>query len=338
MSSSIFWHFARKLVPWLVAIAGYVVLATLIVRWDVQRTGEAGGDFGADLYSIYMQLFFEPTSALPKAPVARLVFWVTPLLGVLLLARGALRVGASVFDVEERRRLWVKIMSDRMQGHIIVCGLGHVGIRVVESLKKLGVDVIALDRRPTESFGPVAERLGVPVKYGDVRHDEVLLAAGIARARAVVCATDDDLTNLEVSIDAKRFNPSIRVVMRVFDQRVAGKLGAALDLEQTFSTSAMAGPLIALQAISDGVVGVYRPSSGELRVAMELTAPESWVGKTVSACEDAIDGRVVSVRKKDGAAARAKHDAIVASGDAMTIDLPASNIAKLEAEAGGAPA
>ena len=329
MTSSIFWHFVRRFVPWLVAIAAYLVVATAIVRWDVQRCGEVGGDFGADLYGMYMQLFFEPTSALPKAPIARLVFWVTPLLGVLLLARGVVRVGASVFDVEERRRLWVKIMSDRMNGHIIVCGLGHVGIRVVESLKKLGADVIAIDRRASESFAPVAERLGVPVQFGDVRHDDVLIEAGIERARAVVCATDDDLANLEVSIDAKRFNPGIRVIMRVFDQRVAGKLGAALDLDQTFSTSALAGPLIALQAISDGVVGVYRPSSSEVRVDMELTAPPSWIGKTVAACEDAIDGRIVSVSKKEGPTRRATHDAIVALGDVLTLDLPASNIAKL---------
>src|SRR5688572_10124930 len=113
LGSPIFWHFTRKIVPWLVALLGYLIVATIIVRWDVERRGDPLADFGLDLYGMYTQLFFEPTQNLPRAPIARIVFWVTPLLGVGLLLRGVIRVGSSLFDLEERRKLWVKIMSDR---------------------------------------------------------------------------------------------------------------------------------------------------------------------------------------------------------------------------------
>lgn len=323
VTSPIFWHFVRKLLPWLAAIGVYIVVATLIVRWDTARTGEARADFGADLYGLYTQLFFEPTSSLPAAPVARVVFWITPILGVLLFVRGIVRVGASVFDVEERRKLWVAIMSERMNEHVIVCGLGHVGIRIVESLRGLGISVVAIERKPDESFAQAVEKLGVPVMYGDARRDELLVEAGVRRARAVVCATDDDLTNLEVSLDAKRENPNIRVVMRVFDQRVAGKIGDALDLEETFSTAALAGPLVALQAISDGVLGAYRLPSGDLRVDIEISAPSPWWGKNVAACEDELDGRVVGVRRPKASLERARHDTTIREGDVLTLDVPA---------------
>ena len=193
VTTPIFWHFAGRLVPWLGATATYLLAATLLVRWDMARTGEPRGDFGADLYGMYTQLFFEPTGALPHAPFARTVFWITPLFGVALLVRGLVRVGASIFDVDERRRLWVKIMTDRMKGHVVVCGLGHVGIRVVESLRGLRAELVAIELRPSESFAADIERLGIPVLYGDARRDELLLEAGIRRAKAVVCATDDDL-------------------------------------------------------------------------------------------------------------------------------------------------
>lgn len=329
VTSPIFWHFARKMVPWLIAIAAYLVIATSVVRWDMRRVGEKGPDFGADLYGMYTQLFFEPTENLPRAPVARLVFWITPILGVLLLVRGVVRVGASVFDVDERRKLWVKIMSDRMKEHIVVCGLGHVGIRIVESLKALGVDVVAIERRQAESFAANAEKLSVPVLYGDARQDDVLVQAGIGRARAVVCATDDDLTNLEVALDAKRENPSVRVVMRVFDQRVAGKIGTALALEETFSPAALAGPLVALQALSNGVLGVYRLSNGDLRVDMEIGTPKAWWGTTVAECEDAIDGRIVGVSREGRTLDRPRHDTRLAKGDVLTLDLPAQSVPKL---------
>lgn len=323
------WHFARRLAPWLAALVAYLFVATALVRWDMAQHGEALGDFGADLYAVYTQVFFQPTHELPHAPIARFVYWVTPLLGVGLLLRGLTRVGATLFDAEERRKLWVKIMSERMKDHTIVCGLGHVGIRVVESLHELGTPVVAIERTKDDRFAERVTELGVPILYGDVRRDTLLIEAGVKNARAVVCATDDDLTNLEVAIDAKRYNPNIRVIVRIFDQRVAEKMRAALDVDETFSTSALSGPLVALQATEPGVRGVYRLEDGSLRVGMEVAAPRDWWGKTVAACEDLIDGRVTGVKKAAGALARARHDTKIAEGDVVTLDLPAASVAKV---------
>ncbi|CAN5923949.1 hypothetical protein BH11MYX4_BH11MYX4_31940 [soil metagenome] len=49
VSSAIFWHFARKIAPWLAVIAVYLVVATLVVRWAMAREGEPTVDFGAEL-------------------------------------------------------------------------------------------------------------------------------------------------------------------------------------------------------------------------------------------------------------------------------------------------
>src|SRR5688572_17547504 len=160
---------------------------------------------------MYTQLFFEPTEALPKAPIARLVFWVTPIFGVFLIAEGIVKIGSSLLNQEARRALWVRIMSERMLDHVIVIGLGHVGYRVVESLLKLGQPVVAIERKE-DSFLESVRAMKVPVFFGDARRDELLVEAGIERARAIVCATDDDLANLEVALDAKRMNADVRVV------------------------------------------------------------------------------------------------------------------------------
>lgn len=329
MSTLVFWHFARRIAPWLLALVAYLFVATTLVRWDMARHDEIRGDFGADLYGMYMQVFFEPTRELPRSTLARVVFWITPLLGVGLLLRGVDRVGASLFDAEERRKLWVKIMSERMKDHTIVCGLGHVGIRVVESLQQLGRPVVAIEKSRGESFATVAEKHGIPILYGDARHDALIIEAGVERARAIVCGTNDDLANLEVAIDAKRYNPKIRVVLRIFDQRVADKMRAALDVDETFSTSALSGPLVALQATEPGVRGVYRLEDGSLRVDMEVPAPARWWGRTVSACEDVIDGRIVGIKKPKGGFTRARHDMKLEEGDVVTLDLPAETVTKV---------
>lgn len=332
VSSLVFWHFGKKVAPWVFATVLYLGLATTAVRWDMGRNHEPVLDFGAQLYGITTQLFFEPTQSLPESSFSRLVFWLTPVFGALLLVRGLIRVGATLFDAEERRRLWVKIMSDRMDEHIVVCGLGHVGVRVVESLKDLGERVVAIERREIESFGAQVAAMGIPVLYGDARRDELLIEAGIRKAKAVVCATDDDLTNLEVAIDSKRENPDIRVVMRMFDQRVAGKIGTALELEETFSTSSLAGPLVAFQATGPGVRGVYRLEDGSLRVDLELPAPRGWSGRSVADCEDEIDGRVVGIRRGQGTGGgylRPRHDTRLEEGDLLTLDIPSDRLERL---------
>ena len=328
-STLFFWHFAQRMIPWLLGLVAYLVLATVVVRWDMARNGERVADFGAELYGMYTQIFFEPTEQLPRASLARAVFWITPLVGAGLILRGLVRVGSSLFDAEERHNLWVEILCDQMKNHIVVCGLGHVGVRVVESLKELGAPVVAIEKSKDSSFAPVVEELGVPVLYGDARRDALLIEAGVREAKTIVCATDDDLANLEVAIDAKRENPEIRVIMRMFDQRVAGKMRSALDLDETFSTSALCGPLVALQATDPGVRGVYFLQDGSMRVDMEVPAPAGWWGCTVEQCEDAIDGRVVGIRRSGGEHVRARHDTKLAEGDTLTLDLPVESVAKL---------
>lgn len=328
-----FWHFARRFAPWLVVLVAYVFVATFIVRWDMARHGEPLADFGADLYGTYTQIFFEPTQQLPRASIARLVFWITPLLGAGLILRGVVRVGASLLDADERHKLWVKIMSDQMQDHVVVCGLGHVGIRVVESLKRLGTSVVAIEKNKSESFALGVEELGFPVLYGDARRDSLLVEAGVRRAKAIVCATDDDLANLEVALDAKKENPKIRVVMRMFDQRIASKMRSALDLDATFSTSALGGPLVALQAIEPGVRGVYHLEDGEMRVGMEIPCPATWWGRAVVECEDVVDGRVVGVKKAGASFTRPRHDTKLEEGDVVTLDLPVDSVRKLRPDA-----
>ncbi len=324
-------HFVRAMIPPLAVVVVYTVGAALLVRWDMERCGEEARALGDELYGMYTQLFFEPTEALPSAPVARLVFWVTPIVGVFLIAEGVVKVGSKLLDAEARRELWVRVMSERMMDHVIVIGLGHVGYRVVESLLQLGQPVVAIEKRP-ESFIDSVRAMKVPVLVGDARRDELLVEAGVERARALVCATDNDLANLEVALDAKRMNPEIRVVMRMFDQRLANKVGGALDLDETFSTSALAAPLIAMQATQGGVRSVYTTAVGDARMAVELEIGGRFARRTVAELEDAVDARVVSIRAKGlERPVRARAEAEVGPGDLLVLDAAVEAIEKLRA-------
>lgn len=68
-------------------------------------------------------------------------------------------------------------------------------------------------------------------------------------ARAIIIATNDDMANLEVALDARRMNPKIRVIMRLFDQRMADKFKEAALIDEAFSPAALAAPILAEMAL-----------------------------------------------------------------------------------------
>jgi Trk K+ transport system NAD-binding subunit len=328
-------YILRKLGPPLIATAAYIVLATVLLRWDYRRAGLDVPEFWAALYSIFRQLFFEPTEAFPPTTISRVIVLVTPLLSVFLIAQGLVKVGASFLDREERREVWGQIMSDQMRGHIIVCGLGHVGYRVVEELRLLGEDVVAIETRAADAFVEQVRAMGIPVHVGDARRDELLRSVGVHRAKAIVCATSDDLANLEIALDAKRVNPGVRVVMRMFDQRLAGKVGGALELDQSFSTSSLAAPLIAIQATQPGVRSAYRLDDS-VRVTAEVEIQKDAPASTVLAIEERAACRVVSRRRADGGgfqAVRPRDE--VKGGDVLIVDAAAVDLPSVRFQLGG---
>lgn len=327
-------HFGRRLLPPLLAVAGYLVVATLVLRWDLRRGGEGAADFQTTLYSVYRQLFFEPIEELPGRPIGRAIVWVTPLVGVVLVAQGLMKVAAAVFDGEARRDLWDSIMTDQMRGHIVVCGLGHVGYRVVEELRRLGEEIVGLEQNEDGQFVEIVRAWGIPVYIGDARRDELLVTCGVARAKAVVCATSNDLANLEVALDSKRMNPGVRVVMRMFDQRLAGKVGGALELDESFSTSALAAPLIAIQATQEGVRSAYRVDT-QVRVLAEVVIGPALAGETVSAAEDKVACRIVQRRGADGVTfSTARGRDLLARRDVVIVDAAASELPRVRARLG----
>ncbi len=325
----------RKLGPPLLATAGYIVVAALLYRWDQRRAGLDPPEFWAALYSIFRQLFFEPTEAFPSTTISRAIVLLTPVLSVFLIAQGLVKVGASFLDRDERREVWGQIMSDQMRGHIIVCGLGHVGYRVVEELRMLGEDIVAIEARANDAFVDQVRAMGIPVHVGDARRDELLKSVGVKRAKAIVCATSDDLANLEIALDAKRVNPGVRVVMRMFDQRLAGKVGGALELDQSFSTSSLAAPLIAIQATQAGVHSAYRLDDS-IRVTAEVEIQKDAPPSTVLAIEERAACRVVSRRRAEGGgfqAVRPRDE--VKGGDVLVVDTAAVDLPSVRFQLGG---
>lgn len=105
----------------------------------------------------------------------------------------------------------VKNKIERLENHIIVCGYGRNGMQAVERLrayKRLFV-VVERDKELIEKYED--EVLFVE---GDANDDDVLLKAGVLKAKYLIAALPDDATNLFVVLSARQLNQNLFIISR----------------------------------------------------------------------------------------------------------------------------
>ncbi len=120
-------------------------------------------------------------------------------------------------------QLAVKTMAT--QGHVIVCGYGRSGQALARFLEKEGVSVIALDADPERVRQAAAA--GDSVVYGDASRREVLAAAALSRAMAVVVSFADTAKALTILAHVREMRPELPVIVRTWDDTDVGKLREA---------------------------------------------------------------------------------------------------------------
>jgi CPA2 family monovalent cation:H+ antiporter-2 len=114
------------------------------------------------------------------------------------------------------------INTDR---HVIVCGYGRCGQNLGHMLEREGIPYIALDLDPDRVRQAAAA--GDSVVFGDAVRLQSLMAAGLARASAVVVTYLDTASALKVLANIRSHAPTVPVIVRTVDDRDLEKLQAA---------------------------------------------------------------------------------------------------------------
>ncbi|MFZ4455250.1 MAG: potassium channel family protein [Bacteroidales bacterium] len=129
----------------------------------------------------------------------------------------------SAFFVEGELHNIIKIRRmnrslENMKGHYIICGFGKTGKRVMEELLEKNHRVVLIESMPerNERLKEVFHNNLIHID-GDATHDEVLLHAGIDRAKMLISVLNTDAENLFVTLSAKDLNKNIKVIARVED-------------------------------------------------------------------------------------------------------------------------
>ena len=148
-----------------------------------------------------------------------------------------------------------------MSQHLIVIGLGSLGIAVVERLVGMNQAVVVIERDQNNRHIGRARTLGVPVLAQDATQAETLQAANLSAARAVAVLTSDEYANIESGLAIRDTlgprAPEVPVVMRVFDRRLGGMLEERLHFHHVRSVSAVSAPWFVAAALGLEVIATF---------------------------------------------------------------------------------
>ena len=187
-----------------------------------------------------------------------------------------------------------------MTGHVVVVGLGSVGIRVVEGLLAEGRRVVVVERDNDNRYLDRARALGVPVVIGDATQRQTHATVNLADASSVAILTSADLTNIETGLAVReslgdRWD-EVPVVLRVFDRDLARMMERNFGFLHVRSTSALAAPWFVGAALGLDVLETFYVDQQPFLVGHLTIAPGG--GLQALAMQDlSARTRVIALRR-----------------------------------------
>jgi voltage-gated potassium channel len=251
--------------------------------------------FAEALYGSFSLLFFQGSLGFPDQWYLQLLYFILPILGLIAVVDGVIRFGVALTNKQERGQKWQIAMASTYNKHSIICGIGKVGYRVALELLKFDREVVAVEANPECRFIEKVQALGIPVIIADARRPEVLIKAGIEQAEAVIPCTDDELTNLDIALDARELNPEAKIVMRMFDPELAQRIEKGFGIHTAYSVSALAAPTIATASMRVNVKSSFYVENTLLNISEITVKPGTQLaGWTINELEEKLDLSVVS--------------------------------------------
>jgi Trk K+ transport system NAD-binding subunit len=305
----------------LIIFTAVIVIAVIDLDQNyIHPDSGQGLDMIGALYTVFALLVFETPLPLPASAVTQVVFFAVPIIGILVLGQGIIRVGRSMLNINE----WNRAMASTYKDHIIVCGLGSVGLRVVRWVLDLNEEVVVIESNPDNQFLTEVRRWGAPVVIANATHPDTLKQAGILHAESIVPCTSDDLLNLSIALEARQMVPGIKVVLRMFDNRLAANVEKGFDIHTAFSTPDLSAPAFAAAATKAPLDYAFGYGEGDERSLLTITkftvVKESrLVGYTVGQLEDEFDVAVIGHRCDGQFKIHPKDDTVLCAGDRFVL-------------------
>lgn len=122
-----------------------------------------------------------------------------------------------------------RIMNNisKLTGHVIICGYGRNGQQAVHNLKLHGVPVVFIEKNTELIQRELPEHSDALYLVGDSTDDDLLIKAGIQKAKALITTLPTDSDNLFIVLSARSLNPGMQIISRASESNSISKLKKA---------------------------------------------------------------------------------------------------------------
>jgi voltage-gated potassium channel len=284
--------------------------------------------YGKACFGVYMLIFVQPNLEWPEHQwYNQLLFFIIPIIGLGAVADSVVRLGYLIFARKRKLQEWWIMEASTCRNHIVLCGLGRVGYRIAQELIAAKEAVVAIEKDPDAMFVEEMQDRDIPVIIGEARLKKNLLDANLEHAKAVILATDDDLTNLDAALTAREIKPDIRLVLRLFDETLATKVATQFKMP-VISTSQVSAPAFVAAVTGRSVRQCFQVEGQTIHVAdlriLRLPA------QSVSALQKQYGVSVVLHKGKGGSAGLPDPESQVQRGDTIVVAAPIERMHQLE--------
>ncbi|MEK6322087.1 MAG: potassium channel protein [Acidobacteriota bacterium] len=224
-------------------------------------------------------------------------------LGYALSSAAQAVIESELLSTFGKRKMYKDI--NKLSGHYIVCGAGRVGSGVVRDVARSGHEFVVIEGDET-----IADRLlaqGHMVLMGDATSEDVLKAAGIERARGIVCAVSSDPDNLYITLTARDLNKDLRIIARANDEAAVNRLekaGANKVVSPALTGSTKMAQMLLRPAVADFIELATMTEQLELEIEqVEIGNESPFIGRPLKATGIRSEHGVIviGIKRADGA-------------------------------------
>ena len=271
-----------------------------------------GGEDWSLLDSFYMTVItistvgYEEVIDLSANPGARLFVVVFILLSLGTITFAISSITAFIVEGELKNIIWRRKMDkkiSKLKNHYIVCGADETAHTIVEELilTKRKFVVIEPSQEKIDQLSPFGDFLYI---IGDSAEDQVLISAGIKKARGIILSLCKDEENLFIALTARSLNPDIRIVSKAIDLKSHNKMKKA-GADAVVSPNYIGGMRMVSEMIRPAVVSFLDMMLKDRKKVFrfeEVCVEEGShsIGKTLDECKirENTDAILVAVRDK----------------------------------------
>jgi Trk K+ transport system NAD-binding subunit len=139
------------------------------------------------------------------------------------------------------------------RGHVVVVGLGQVGLRLCGLLRELGVPVVAVEQNPDAKNIPRARDQGLPVVIGTGSSQRLLRRLSIDRARGLAAVTSDEIENIAIAVAAGGIRGDLNLTFRAGDGDLTSETRSLFQVGVVRDVYRIAGTALAAVALGRDV-------------------------------------------------------------------------------------